>query len=172
MPKADPELLRFLSQRTFRSLHELHDLRYRRSCLRMLLQQLDVSCGEWLACWSLLFRFGHFVFPQMGADYIARAVRSASEWRNDCPFRLEARTIMPQLRHQIARRLNDAICSGPGAMRIGEMAMRDESNLTLMLIVGIAALLSLGTILVRSVGPIEKQFTTELAIAELRGSLR
>ena len=57
-------------------------------------------------------------------------------------------------------------------MRIGEMAMRDESNLTLMLIVGIAALLSLGTILVRSVGPIEKQFTTELAITELRRSLR
>ena len=50
--------------------------------------------------------------------------------------------------------------------------MRDESNLTLMLIVGIAALLSLGTILVRSVGPIEKQVTTELTIAELRGSLR
>jgi hypothetical protein len=79
---------------------------------------------------------------------------------------------MPQLRHQIARRLNDAICGGPGAMRIGEMAMRGESNLTLMLIVGIAALLSLGTILVRSVGPIEKQFTTELAITELRRSLR
>ena len=57
-------------------------------------------------------------------------------------------------------------------MRIGEMAMRDESNLTLMLIVGIAALLSLGTILVRSVGPIEKQVTTEPMIAELRGSLR
>ena len=79
---------------------------------------------------------------------------------------------MPQLRHQIARRLKDAICGGLGAMRIGEMAMRDESNLTLMLIVGIAALLSLGTILVRSVGPIEKQFTTELAITELRRSLR
>jgi hypothetical protein len=57
-------------------------------------------------------------------------------------------------------------------MRIGETMMRDESNLTLMLIVGIAALLSLGTILVRSVGPIEKQVTTELTIAELRGSLR
>jgi hypothetical protein len=117
------------------------------------------------------FALATLFFLKLGADYIARAVRSASEWRNDCPFRLEARTIMPQLRHQIARRLNDAICGGPGAMRIGEMAMRGEPNLTLMLIVGIAALLSLGTILVRSVGPIEKQFTTELAIAELRGSL-
>jgi hypothetical protein len=39
------------------------------------------------------------------------------------------------------------------------------------LIVGIAALLSFGTILVRSVGPIEKQLTTEPMIAELRGSL-
>jgi hypothetical protein len=82
------------------------------------------------------------------------------------------KTMMPQLRHQIAWRLNDAICGRLGAMRIGETMMRDESNLTLMLIVGIAALLSLGTILVRSVGPIEKQVTNELTIAELRGSLR
>jgi hypothetical protein len=57
-------------------------------------------------------------------------------------------------------------------MRMGETMVRDESNLTLMLIVGIAALLSLGTILVRSVRPIEKQVTTELMIVELRGSLR
>jgi hypothetical protein len=56
-------------------------------------------------------------------------------------------------------------------MRTGETSMRDESNLTLMLIVGIAALLSLGAILVRSVGPIEKQVTTGPMIAELRGSL-
>ena len=78
--------------------------------------------------------------------------------------------MMPQLRHQIARRLNDTIC-GSGAMRIGESMMRDESNLTLMLIVGIAALLSLCAILIRSVGPLEKQVTTEPIIAELRGSL-
>jgi hypothetical protein len=57
-------------------------------------------------------------------------------------------------------------------MRMGETMVRDESNLTLMLIVGVAALLSLGTILVRSVRPIEKQVTTELMIVELRGSLR
>jgi hypothetical protein len=51
--------------------------------------------------------------------------------------------------------------------------MRSGSNLIMnaMLIIGIGALLSLGTILVRSVGPIEKQVTTELTIAELRGSL-
>jgi hypothetical protein len=39
------------------------------------------------------------------------------------------------------------------------------SNLTLMLIVVICALLLLSTILVRSVGPIEKQATTEPMIA-------
>jgi hypothetical protein len=57
-------------------------------------------------------------------------------------------------------------------MRMGAMMRRDESNLTLMLIVGIAALVSLGTILVRTVGPAEKGITANAAaIADLRGSL-
>ena len=55
---------------------------------------------------------------------------------------------------------------------MGAMMRRDESNLTLMLIVGIAALVSLGTILVRTVGPAEKGITANTAaIADLRGSL-
>jgi hypothetical protein len=63
-------------------------------------------------------------------------------------------------------------CGGPGEMRMGAMMRRDESNLTLMLIVGIAALVSLGTILVRTVGPAEKGITANAAaIADLRGSL-
>jgi hypothetical protein len=36
---------------------------------------------------------------------------------------------------------------------MGATMMRHESNLTLMLIVGLAALVSFGTILVRTVGP-------------------
>jgi hypothetical protein len=58
-------------------------------------------------------------------------------------------------------------------MRIGEMTMRGESNLTLMLIVGICALLSLSTILVRSVGTIGKggRVTADTTLADLRGTV-
>ena len=62
-------------------------------------------------------------------------------------------------------------CGGPGQMRIGATMMRRDSNLTLMLIVGIAALVSFGTILARHFGPTEKGITADTAIAELRGSL-
>jgi hypothetical protein len=54
---------------------------------------------------------------------------------------------------------------------MGAMMMRHESNLTLMLIVGIAALVTLGAILVRTVGPTEKGIPANTAIADLRGSL-
>src|ERR1700757_1269941 len=37
-------------------------------------------------------------------DYIARAVRSASKWRNNCPFRLEA------------RKNNDAAATSPNCL--------------------------------------------------------
>jgi hypothetical protein len=57
---------------------------------------------------------------------------------------------------------------------MGATMMRDGSNLTLMLIVGIAALLSLGTILVRGAGPTEKgsRVTVDTSIADLRGTLQ
>jgi hypothetical protein len=54
---------------------------------------------------------------------------------------------------------------------MGATMMRHESNLTLMLIVGLAALVSFGTILVRTVGPTAKGVTANTAIADLRGSL-
>ncbi len=56
-------------------------------------------------------------------------------------------------------------------MRIGATMMRDGSNLTLMLIVGIAALLSLCAVLARTVGSTEKGVTAVAATADLRGSL-
>jgi hypothetical protein len=58
-------------------------------------------------------------------------------------------------------------------MRLGETMMRHASNLTLMLIVGICALLSLSTILVRSVGPTGKggRVTADTTLADLRGTL-
>jgi hypothetical protein len=58
-------------------------------------------------------------------------------------------------------------------MRLGETMMRDESNLTLMLIVGICALLSLSTILVRSVGTTGKggRVTADTTLADLRGTV-
>jgi len=45
MTKTDPELQRFLPQGAFGSLHNLRNLRYWRSCLRMLFQQFDVKYG-------------------------------------------------------------------------------------------------------------------------------
>jgi len=50
MAKTDIELLSFLPQRSFWSLHCLRDLRHWCPCLGMLLQQLDVSWGIWFAC--------------------------------------------------------------------------------------------------------------------------
>jgi hypothetical protein len=58
-----------------------------------------------------------------------------------------------------------------GLVSMGATMMRHESNLTLMLIVGLAALVSFGTILVRTVGPTAKGVTANTAIADLRGSL-
>ena len=55
--KADSELLGFLSRRPDRSLHFLRDFHYARSCLRTLLQQLDISGSEGLARCFRLFRF-------------------------------------------------------------------------------------------------------------------
>jgi hypothetical protein len=64
----------------------------------MLLQQLDVSCGEWLACWSLFFRFGHFVSPQMGTTQHVLSGQQASGG-TIARFDLKrGKAMMPQLR--------------------------------------------------------------------------
>jgi hypothetical protein len=67
MAKADPELQCFLSQGAFGPLHKLRDLWHRRSCLRMLFQQLDVTSCVRFARWFVLFPFGHFVLLEWGA---------------------------------------------------------------------------------------------------------
>jgi hypothetical protein len=60
-------------------------------------------------------------------------------------------------------------------MSLGATMMRSGSNLIInaMLIIGIGVLLSLGTILVRSVGKTDKgdQVTDETTLAELRGTV-
>ena len=60
-------------------------------------------------------------------------------------------------------------------MRIGATMMRSGSNLIInaMLIIGIGALLSLGTMLVRSVGTTDKdsQATADITLADLRGTV-
>jgi hypothetical protein len=60
-------------------------------------------------------------------------------------------------------------------MSIGATMMRSGSNLiiTAMLIIGIGVLLSLGTILVRSVGTTNKddQVTDDTTLADLRGTV-
>ena len=60
-------------------------------------------------------------------------------------------------------------------MRIGVTMMRSGSNLIMnaMLIIGIGALLSLGTMLIRSVGTTDKggQVTADTTLADLRGTV-
>ena len=50
MTQSDPELQRFLPQGAFGSLHNLRNLRYWRSCLRMLSQQFDIRCSVRFGC--------------------------------------------------------------------------------------------------------------------------
>jgi hypothetical protein len=50
MAKTDPKLYCFLAQGAFSSPHKLRDLSYRRSGLRMLFQQFEVSRSIRLAC--------------------------------------------------------------------------------------------------------------------------
>lgn len=75
-------------------------------------------------------------------------------------------------RHQIAGRLNDEVAGGDA---IGATMMRSGSNLIMnaMLIIGIGALLSLGTILVRNAGTTDEdgQVTADIALADLRGTV-
>jgi|SRR5271157_5412621 len=70
MAEPNPELQGFLPQRPGRSLHKLGDLRYRSPCLRMLLQQLNVSGSVWLTC-CFLFRFGQFDLLEFTARLIS-----------------------------------------------------------------------------------------------------
>jgi hypothetical protein len=76
MAEADPELQGLLPQRADRPFHLLRDLGDRRSRLRMLFQQLDISRSVWLAGWNLLFGFGHFVLLDVGALIAAQALAS------------------------------------------------------------------------------------------------
>ena len=68
--EADAERSGLLPQGSFRSLHQLRELRYRRLCLRMLLEQFDVGCGVWFAGRSLLCCFGQFTLLEWdGTSY-------------------------------------------------------------------------------------------------------
>ena len=70
MAEADSKRSGLLPQRTFRSFHELGDLRDRRLCLRMLLQQFHVRCGVRFAGRSLLCCFGQFTLLEWdGTSY-------------------------------------------------------------------------------------------------------
>ena len=70
MAEADAERPGLLPQGSFRSLHQLRELRYWRLCLRMLLEQFDVGCGVWFAGRSLLCRFGQFTLLELdGTSY-------------------------------------------------------------------------------------------------------
>src|SRR5689334_21368321 len=109
MAEADSQYQCLLSQRPFRSLHKLGDLRDWSFCFRMLLQRLDVGRRVWLACWCFLFGLGHFLLLKLDPPTYIAAHRPVINRPSEQPAILRVVNAIPEIGVYHASTANAAV---------------------------------------------------------------